>query len=492
MRSGRIFDGVIEMAGITGIGSGIDIDSIVKGMVTAERAPKDAQLARLEKQTTTKITSIGALRSAMSTFQSALESLNKPELFKARSITSSNKDVLTATAGTSAGVGSYQVEVKAVATSAKVVLGAIPDDDELFESGSLAIKIGAGTSLTVSIDGSNNSLAGVRDAINKAGADAGLSATIVKDGSGQRLVLTSSKTGEGEDISVTSTAAPGASAGRSLSSLAYDPSAAPLSEDDPNYAASARAISTASSAQVLIDGLKVTSTTNKLEGVIDGVTLDIKGVTDSGKSVTVGVVLDKSGVKSNVQKFADAYNKLIGVISSETSIVQVGEGKPAVVGGLVGDASARTVLRSIQCELSTASSDGALKVLSDIGVTTQRDGTLKLDSAKLDAAMNADYEGIAGLFTGQGGLAARLSGKLKPYSDAGGILQQRHEALTGTISAIDKQKLDLDRRVASLQERLYKQFNAMDRLVGQLSNTSSSLLASLENLPWAASNSKSR
>lgn len=479
------------MAGITGIGSGIDIDSIVKGMVTAERAPKDAQLARLEKQTTTKITSLGALRSAMSAFQTALESLNKPDLFKARSISSSNKDALTATAGTTAGVGSYQVEIKAVATASKVVLGAIPDDEQLFETGSIAIKIGADTALTVSIDKSNNSMAGIRDAINKAGGEAGLSATIVKDGSGQRLVLTSSKTGNGNDISVVPTAVPGGGGGRSLLGLAYDPADAPLPEDDPNYAASARAISKASSAKVLIDGLEVTSATNKLEGVIDGVTLDIKAVTEPGKIVSVGVTLDKAGVKSNVQKFVDAYNKLVGVINSETSIVQVGEGKPAVVGGLVGDASARTVLRSIQSELTTAS-DGALRALSDIGVTTQRDGTLKVDTAKLDAAMNGNFEEIAGLFAGEAGLAARLSVKVKPYSDAGGILQQRHQALTGTISAIDKQKVDLDRRIASLQERLYKQFNAMDRLVGQLSNTSSSLLASLENLPWAASNSKSR
>lgn len=475
------------MAGITGIGSGIDIDSLVIGMVAAERAPKETQLARLEKQTTTKITSLGSLRSAMSTFQSALEALNKPELFKARSTNVSSKDVLTATASTSAGSGSYQVEVRALAASSKVVLGAIAPNARL-GAGSLEIAVGASEPIAITVAEPNDTLADVRDSINRAGASQGLTATIVTDTQGQRLVLSSTKTGRGEDISVVATPAPG-EANQSLSRLAFDPEAPPLAEDHPDYAASARMIARAASAELSIDGLLVESTTNKVEGAIEGVTLDLKAKTEMNKPLTVGVTLDKAGVTSNVQKFVDAYNKLMGVISSETNITQVGEGKAPVVGGLVGDATARTVQRSIQEELARVS-DGAIKALSDIGVTTQRDGTLKMDSAKLDKALASGFESVAGLFTGEQGLAARLSEKLQPYTRDGGILQQRHEAMTSTITSIDKQRADLERRITSLQERLYKQFNAMDQLVGQLTNTSNSLLASLENLPWAANNSK--
>lgn len=475
------------MAGITGLGSGIDIDSLVGGMVAAERAPKEAQLARLEKQTTTRITSLGSLRSAMSTFQSALEALNKPELFKARSTSVSSKDVLTATASTSAGAGSYQVEVRALATSSKIVLGAIAPDSRL-GGGRLEIAVGASQSIAIDVAEPNDTLADVRDSINKAGASQGLSATIVTDTQGQRLVLSSSKTGKGEDISVVATPAAGG-ANQSFSQLAFDPKAAPLAEDHPDYATSARMITQAASAELSIDGLLIESTTNKVEGAIEGVTLDLKARTEANKPLTVGVTLDKAGVTSNVQKFVDAYNKLMGVISSETNITQVGEGKAPVVGGLVGDATARTVQRSIQEELARVS-DGAIKALSDIGVTTQRDGTLKMDSAKLDKALASGFESVAGLFTGEQGLAARLSEKLQPYTRDGGILQQRHEAMTSTITSIDKQRADLERRITSLQERLYKQFNAMDQLVGQLTNTSNSLLASLENLPWAANNSK--
>lgn len=113
------------MAGVTGIGSGIKIDDIVASMVTAERAPKETQLANLEKKTTTRITAVGALRGAISEFQTALGALNKPSLFQARSATSSKPETLSVTAGTSAGAGSYKIEVGQLAASSKVALRAI-------------------------------------------------------------------------------------------------------------------------------------------------------------------------------------------------------------------------------------------------------------------------------------------------------------------------------------------------------------------------------
>src|SRR3989344_1115148 len=133
------------MAGVTGIGSGIDIDSIVKRMVAAERAPKESQLANLEKKTTTQITAVGALKSAISDFQTALRGLNKPELFQARAATSSKSDLVGVTASTTAGAGSYQLEVKSLASSSKVALAAIPNTAEAparFTSGTFEVSLG--------------------------------------------------------------------------------------------------------------------------------------------------------------------------------------------------------------------------------------------------------------------------------------------------------------------------------------------------------------
>ena len=157
----------------------------------------------------------------------------------------------------------------------------------------------------------------------------------------------------------------------------------------------------------------------------------------------------------------------------------------------MGDATARTLLNTIRNELVSVQGSGSIRALTDIGITTQKDGTLKVDEDKLAAVMDDSFEELSGLFAGEAGLATRLNEKLKPYTEIGGILEQRNKAMNETISKIDKQKEDLERRITSLQDRLYKQFNAMDLLVGQLSNTSSSLIASVENLPWASGNSKS-
>jgi flagellar hook-associated protein 2 len=475
------------MAGVTGIGSGIDIDSIVKSMVAAERAPKESQLATLEKKTTTQITAIGALRSAISEFQTALGALNKGELFQARSATSSKSDLVGVSAGTKAGPGRYQVEVKQLATASKVALAAVENSSEAparFSSGSLEIQLGNEGSFVVSVDEGNNTLAGIRDAINKQGTEKGVTATIVSDDDGARLVLSSSKTGADKDITVKSTPAGDVEEGyKSLDILKFD-------GVNATAPAGARKLTTAQSAIITVDGLTITSTGNKVDGAIEGVTLDLKAKTAKDEPLTITVAEDKAGVKKQIQSFVDSYNKLIGVINAQTKVTSVGEGKAPVTGALVGDATARTMLGAIRNELVNAQGDGPLRALADLGITTQKDGTLKIDDTKLGKVMDGNFAELPGVFTGESGLASRLDATLKPYTQTGGILEQRNKAMTETISKLDKQKADLNRRITSLQERLYKQFNAMDTLVGKMANTSSSLLASLENLPWAANNAR--
>ena len=472
------------MAGITGIGSGIDIDSIVKSMVAAERAPKESQLKTLESKTTTRITAIGALKSAITEFQNALGNLNKPEVFKARAASSSNADLLSVKAGVTAGAGSYKVAVSQLASGSKVALQAFKNDAAnpvALGAGTLRISVGDSELLPITVDESNNTLAGIRDAINKAGADKGVSATIVTDDVGSRLVLSSSTTGKEENITV---AVDDGSTG-DLSLLAFAGGT-----NKPGADGSAGVITQARDAVLTIDGLTVTRKTNSIDDAIEGVTLELKALLDEKEPLTVGVTLDETGVKKQIQSFVDAYNKLIGVINAQTKVTSVGEDKAPVTGALVGDATARTLLNTIRNELVLVQGSGGIRALTDIGVSTQKDGTLKVDSDKLSKVVSGSFAELSELFAGDKGLATRLDEKLKPYTQTGGILEQRNKVMTETISKIDKQKVDLDRRITLLQDRLYKQFNAMDALVGKMASTSSSLLASLENLPWAANNSK--
>src|SRR5690606_18357265 len=166
-------------------------------------------------------------------------------------------------------------------------------------------------------------------------------------------------------------------------------------------------------------------------------------------------------------------------------VTSAGEGKPPVVGGLVGDASVRNLLGGLRTELgnpATGSGD-SLRVLADLGITTQKDGTLKIDDTAFDKALKENYDAVGAFFTGDSGLMARLDKRINGFVQTGGILEQRMNSLQATIKDIDKQKESQNLRIAKVQERLLKQFNAMDSLVSQLNSTSDRLTQSLGSLP---------
>ncbi|MEO4048350.1 flagellar filament capping protein FliD [Pseudomonas sp. CAU 1711] len=190
------------MAGISGIGSGIDIKSIVTALVNAEKAPKEAQLSRLEKTATSRISALGGLRSALGELNGTLQNLSKLSAFQKQSLSSSNSGVLTATATGSVPPGSFSLQVQQLASSSKVTLQSVGGGTAAtFNSGKLTISAGS-TSFEVDVTAENNSLAGIRDAINSQGESSGVSASIVSDASGSRLILSSTKTGEGNDLRV--------------------------------------------------------------------------------------------------------------------------------------------------------------------------------------------------------------------------------------------------------------------------------------------------
>jgi len=472
------------MAGITGIGSGMDIKGMVDAIVVAERAPKEGQLAKLESKSTTQLTSLGQLKSAISNFQSALSTLNSPSSFLARTATSSDSKVMTASVSQSAQAGSYKVEVQQLASSSKVALAAI-DGKAKLNTGTLNIKVGD-TEFGITIDSTNNTLDGMRDAINEAGKSAGVSATIITDDHGSRLVLSSSKAGEGNDITVAVDETGVVEDGVSLNELAYAGPATKPSEGDPDYTAKLAAyekggqtLATAQSAKLTIDGLAVTRDSNNIDDAVAGLSFNIK----SAGSSTLTIAKDEAGVEANVKKFVDAYNTLMTFINTETNVTPVNDTSKPVVGALVGDSSVRSLVNTIRSELVSPQGEGAIRALADMGITTKKDGTLEMDSDKVKKAVSTDFEGVAGYFTGDSGLTSRLSDKLKPYTDGGGILESRTDSLQATIDKVDKQKEDLDTRMKALEERLYKQYNAMDSLVAQLMSTSDSLTQLFDSMP---------
>jgi len=475
---------------ITGIGSGMDVSGMVSALVNAEAAPKTAQLDRLEKTTTTKVSALGQFRSALSTFQKALEKLNDPSLFEKRSATSSAADTVSITADSKAIAGNYNVQVFNLAQSSKVALAGFDNASDALGSGTLTINMG---DESLDIDVSNGSLTDIRDAINAAGKDKGLSATIVNDPNGEggaRLVLSSDKSGTGNDISV----AVSADATGDLSELVFAPPSGteadfeptPVNADNPR---AARVISYSRDANLAIDGINLSSASNTVEDAIEGVTLTLKGAQSAealanAETINLGVTEDKAGVRQSITDFVDAYNAMLDSINALTSVVSVGgdDGEP-LAAALVGDSSVRSFMSAMRSELTAPSSGEGIRILADLGISTQRDGKLAVDNTKLNKALDTNFEQVNSFFTGDQGLMARLENKVKPYTETGGILENRTKALQNTLSSVDDQRETLATRLTKLESRLLAQFNAMDSLISQMNSTSSFLTAQLDSLP---------
>lgn len=457
------------MAGITGIGSGMDIDAMVGALVAAEKAPKEAQLARLETANTTKISALGTLRTALSSFQTALKDLNDIKLFENRSAKSSNTDLLTATASKTAQSGTYNVKIEQLATGSKTATKALESGFTTGAAGTLTVKVGDGEGINVAI-GADASLEQVRDALNTALKDSGVSANLLTDPSTgkTRLVMSSTNTGAGKDVSIT--------AGAELQDLA-------ISTAGEANADAGGVLERAQNAKFSIDGLKLESATNKVENAIPDVTLNLVAADDK-KAIKVTVAQDKDGVTANIKKFVDAYNNLIKTTNSLTRVTKIGEDGIPSTGGLVGDSSVRSILSGIQNELiSVGGENGGVRILSDLGITTQKDGTLAIDDKKLKTALENNFDAVGSFFTGEAGLMSRLNNRVDGFNQTGGILAQRVSGLEATKSDIAAQREKLTLRIESMTARLYSQFNAMDSMVAQLSNTSSWLESTLSSLP---------
>ena len=480
----------------TGIGSGMDIKGMVEALVNAEAAPKSAQLNRLEKATTAKFSGVSQFLNTLSEFQTIVKDLNSAALFEKRSATSSKTDLFTVSADSKAVSGNYSVQVMNLAQTSKVALKSVADPAASLGTGTLDIS-GGDETLAVSVTEGNDRLTGIRDAINAAGKESGLSATVVNDpnGGGARLVLSSTRSGTDNDISVT--AATGSAA--KLSDLNFQPPATenfiPVteSEDGP------RVISYARDANFAIDGIALSSQSNTVENAIEGVTITLKSAQseaelDAAESGSLTVGEDRSGVKSQLKKFVTAYNDMTKAIGSLTNVTAVGgdSGTP-LAGPLVGDASVRSFMSAMRSVMGDVGSGEGVRILADLGVTTQRDGTLQIDDAKLDKTLDQNFDQVAGFITGEDGLMARLNGKIDPYTQTGGILESRTKALQNTLTGangVDEQREQLTRRISKLETRLFAQFNAMDTLIGQLSGTSNYLTGVLDSLPGVVKQSK--
>lgn len=437
----------------TGLGSGLNITEIVTALVQSDTAAKQAQITRQTSNNTAYISGVGALRSALTAFTTAMSKLNDKTApsFNAFAATSASDSIVKATAGNTAVAGTYNIEVKNLATSSKVASQAFAEGaSKAIDPGELTISQGSKTyKITV---GDDATLQTVRDQINKELSTSGISANIVTGKDGARLVLGSTTTGTGSDISVSG-----------IADLEIDGTKSMASEGAGYIDA------VATDASLKIDGLEVTSASNTVKDAVSGLTLELNGKSAVDATTKVTVAANNDGLKTSVQSFVDAYNTLQKAITALTSTSTDADGN-LVLGSLTNDPTTRSLLSDIRGVLAEMSGGGRLTTLSQLGINTQKDGTLEFNSTKFTAAMNDKKLGgeVQALFTGTDGIFERMNKAIDPYNATDGSLASRKASLDKVAKNLSDQQAALDRRTESLTESLTKKYVALDTALGKM------------------------
>ncbi len=454
-----------------GIGSGIDINGIVNQLVTAEGQPAFNAISRRETAVNTKLSALGRLQGALSDFKTATGKLNEVGTFNKQQAVSANETVLTATAGLGAATGSYSLEVQQLAQAQKLTSIGYTDSSAIVGSGTLTLSV-AGTSFSVTLDGTNNTLGGVRDAINQASDNSGVNASIINvdDGLGgtiSKLVLTAKNTGTANSITVTATEDPSVPG---LSNLGYDPANGVTNLTQQNAAQDAK---------ILVDGQMATRSTNSITDVIQGVTLDLKTAA-TGTVFNVDVTLDETSITDVANGFVSAFNGLMTIVKD------LGKFDPAsnTAGALLGDSTLRQVQSQIRQAVSdtVSSASSSFNSLNLIGISIDRSGVMSLDSAKFSGVLKGNLNAVSDVFSSSDGVAARLSTRLDQFLQSGGAFDLQTTSLNKQLSKFSDERDTVQLRLDNLQKQLMKQFIAMDVAVGQFQSTGAFLSQQLANL----------
>jgi flagellar hook-associated protein 2 len=445
------------------LGSGLDITSLVGQLVAAERAPGELRIRRLTNQTDTKISALGALNGVLSTLQSSLNGLKTLESFQIKKAESADRTVFTASATSAAASGTYNIEVEQLATAQRL-------NSAAFAAGSGAV-VGTGTltltsgtdSFSVDISDSANTLAGIRDAINASTANTSVQASVIQAADGARLVLAARAVGAANSIRVTQTGGDGG-----LAQLVYD----------PGVTTNLQVLAPAQDARVIIDGFTVNSTSNVIEDAIDGVSISLLRANDN-TAFALTVSNDRAKVVENINKFVTEYNNVAG----KAQELRKFDPSTESAGPLLGDATLRSIETSLRRELTsrTASAAAPYDSLAAIGIRTGADGKLRVDSGRLNAALDADFSTAARLFGAEDGVAARLARVVDSALAPEGVLATRTTGLQATKKSLDADQKALDARMELVKARYTKQFVAMDQLLTSLQSTATYLTQQLAN-----------
>jgi len=469
------------MAEITfgGLATGLPTDDIVSQLMALERRPLDRLEAQKEAETT-RLMAFKQLDGRLDALREAVSDMNITSEVRVSSITLSSEDTFTASSD-GASSGSYDVAVVQLAQVQKSVADGVDSQtDSIFGTGTFTV---GDTSIT--IDDGNNSLIGLSDAINAISETTGVQASIINDGTGTdayHLVLT------GKDATTTF----------AVSSDLKDASdlAIPFNVTETRTAQQAKAI---------VDGIEVVSDSNTLKGVISGVTLHLSDVSEitsaDGDPVEYATTLmtvepDTDTLKEKINTFVSSYNEVMDWISAgyaefgaaAPTAAEIEDGAEDILSDVLrGDSTVNGVKRQLQNLLSTSvDTSGSMKVLSQLGISTQRDGSISLNESKLDDALESDFDGVVSLLVGEddvSGVMKSFNSTLLQLTGAGsGIYAEKEDrydlAIKRLDSSIERMEPLIDKKEATLRAR----FSAMEQIVSGMNAQSSFLTQQMDML----------
>lgn len=461
-----------------GIGSNLPLATLLENLEKAENTKLTAVKDRLDVADA-KISGYGSYKSALEAYQKAAKALASNDTWGSIKTSLGTSGIIGITGSAKAAEGNYTVTVKQLAQSHTVAAKGVANQNTVVGTGTLTFEFGkvsgfdkdtgtyvdpeftptAGSTKTVTIDTSTNSLQGIRDAINK--ADIGVTASIVNDGSGTpyRLVMTSKETGETSTMRITG------STPALNGAIGYDPEAV----TQPSGATETQR---GTNANLTINGLEFNSKSNTLTEAIPGATVNAVAV----GTTTLKLTKDTAAMTTAVENFVKAYNTLQTTVADLTSF-DTEEGTNAA---LTGDSTVRGIQVQMRNILSTSEggSDAVFNLLGEIGVSFQLDGTMAVDNDKLATAMTDNLAGVQKLFAGDGatgGVARAIDKSITEATRTGGMLSLAQEGVKSQVGDLKDLYTVTQDRIAATMERYNTQFKALDLLVSQMNQTSSYL-----------------
>ena len=452
----------IDYVQALGAGAGFDTKKIVEALVNAEKVPQESRINSKIAETQDKISGLGKAVSILNVVKEAASRLNDAKDFKTFAVSNSQTSAFSATSTSSARAGSNNISVSQIAQEQRSVSNAFSSETSKFNSGTITLSLSVGSTTTSATDitVADATLNGTVTAINN--ANLGVTAEIVDTGSttNRYRIQLIGETGSEKAFSLTSS----------------------------DNAISFSSVQAASDAQLQVNGIDFTRSSNVIDDVLTGVSLTLNTKTDG--TANLNISQDNNEARANIVDFVTIYNEAQRQLKELTN--------SSIGGELAGDSIFRSLTSTLRTTILDTSSSAGTNIanLSDMGISVSRTGELEVNDTKLDNALSNNYTDVIQMFsantddqsvasTDAAGLAGDINRLISNMTSADAYLVTQQQVLEDANAERQVELTELEARMERVEERYNRQFLAMQQIIDQMNSTRESMESSFENLPFS-------